>query len=209
MAYSDQDEVDKLKEWWKAYGGALVLGVVLGLALLFGNKYWQQHREEQRLAASELYAQMLDQVQAGKTDAARESGGTLVQEYARTPYGPLAALVLARLAFDAGDTAEARAQLEWAMANAEVPAVQHAARLRLGRLRLAAGEYQAVLELVQPQAPGFEAEYLELQGDAQLGLGRAEAAREAYEQALGHLAPQEPAYGLIRMKLDDLGRAAA
>lgn len=209
MAYSDQEEVDKLKEWWKTYGGALVLGIVLGLALLFGNKYWQEYREAQRLAASELYARMLDEVRADETDAARASGETLVEEYDDTPYAGLAALLLARLAVEAEDTATARERLEWAIANASDPPVQHAARLRLGRLHVAAGEYQAALALVQTQAPGFEAEYLELKGDAHVALAQLEAAREAYEQALEHLAPQEPAYGLIRMKLDDLGRAAA
>lgn len=209
MAYTDQEEVDKLKEWWKTYGGALVLGVVLGLALLFGNKYWTEYREEQRLAASERYAQMLDEVQAGRRDAARTQGEALLQEYDNTPYAGLAALLLARLAVEDGDTAAARERLEWATANARDAAVQHAARLRLGRLQLAAGEYQAVLDLVQPQAPGFEAEYLELKGDAHVALAQPEAARAAYEAALEHLAPQEPAYGLIRMKLDDLGRAAA
>jgi predicted negative regulator of RcsB-dependent stress response len=209
MAYSDQEEVDKLKEWWKNYGGALLVGVVLGLALLFGNKYWQEYREEQRLEASALYARMLDEAQAGKTEAARASGETLVQEYDGTPYAGLAALMLARLALEDGDAAAARARLEWAVANATDPPVQHAARLRLGRLHLAAGEYEAALALVQAQAPGFEAEYLELKGDAHVALAQPEAARAAYEQALEHLAPQEPAYGLIRMKLDDLGRAAA
>lgn len=209
MAYSDQEEVDKLKEWWKTYGGALVLGIVLGLALLFGNKYWTEYRESQRLEASALYAQMLDQAQANNTEAARTSGETLVQEYENTPYAGLAALMLARLAFEADDVDTARARLEWTMANATETAVQHAARLRLGRLHLAAGDYQAALALVQPDAPGFEAEYLELKGDVHVALAEPEAARKAYEQALEHLAPQEPAYGLIRMKLDDLGRAAA
>ncbi|MFL6651668.1 MAG: tetratricopeptide repeat protein, partial [Sulfurifustaceae bacterium] len=54
-AYTDQEQVERLKAWFKDYGGALLIGVALGLILLFGNKYWRQYQEEQRVAASELY----------------------------------------------------------------------------------------------------------------------------------------------------------
>ncbi|HEX7044750.1 MAG TPA: tetratricopeptide repeat protein [Burkholderiales bacterium] len=211
MVYSDQDELEKLKEWWKNYGGALVLGVVLGLALLFGNKYWQEYREKQRMEASELYAEMLEQAQGAKRDAARASGSRLLAEYARTPYAGMAALLLARLSVEANDMAAARGHLEWAIANADDPAVVHTARLRLGQLHVASGEYEAALALANAakEAPGFEAEYLELKGDAYAGMRRIAEARAAYREALEKLAPQSAGRQLLEMKLDDLGGAEA
>src|SRR5581483_2662909 len=168
LADADQEELEKLKAWWKNYGGALLIGVLLGLALLFGNKYWTQYKEQQRVAASELYEQMLQQVKESKTGDARASGEKLIGEYARTPYAGMAALMLARLSFEANDAAGARRRLEWAEAHALDPAVAHAARLRLGRLYVAGGEYDAALALASKGGPGFEAEYLELKGDAYL-----------------------------------------
>ena len=211
MVYSDQDELEKLKEWWKNYGGALVLGVLLGLALLFGNKYWQEYREKQRLEASELYTQMLEQVQGAKHDAARTSGSRLLEEYRRTPYAGMAALLLARLSVEANDMAAARGHLEWAIANADDPAVVHTARLRLGQLHVASGEYEAALALANAvkEAPGFEADYLELKGDAYAGMRRIAEARAAYREALEKLAPQSAGRQLLEMKLDDLGGAEA
>lgn len=208
-AYTDQEELEKLKEWWKNYGGALLIGVLLGLGLLFGGKYWSQYKEEQYAAASDMYAQMLQQVQESKTDAARASGKTLVEEYARTPYAGMAALMLARLSFEAGDVAAAREHLQWVVANATDPAAEHAARLRLGRLHLAAGEYDDALALVQEDVPGFEAEYLELKGDAYAGLGNRGEARAAYGAALERVGAQAPSRPLLEMKLDDLGRVEA
>lgn len=207
-SYTDQEELEKLKEWWKNYGGALLIGVLLGLALLFGNKYWTQYREEQRAAASTLYTQMLQQVQEAKTDTARASGAKLLDEYARTPYAGMAALMLARLSFEANDAAAARRHLEWAIANATDTATVHAARLRLGRLNLANGDYEAALSQVPRDAAGFEAEYLELKGDAYAGMGNTEAARAAYREALQQLGAQASARRLLQMKLDDLGGAA-
>ena len=51
-AYTEQEELEKLKAWWKNYGPALLIGVVIGVALLFGNKYWKEHKERQREEAS-------------------------------------------------------------------------------------------------------------------------------------------------------------
>lgn len=204
-AYTDQEQAERLKAWFKDYGGALMIGVLLGLALLFGNKYWRQYQEEQRVAASELYAQMLQQVQESKKDAAQVLGKKLTDEYARTPYAGMAALMLAKLSFEANDRPGAKEQLEWAMAHAVDPAVEHTARLRLGRLHIANKQYDAALALAQKTAPGFEADYFELKGDAYAGLGRAEDARTAYREALKTLTPEAPARRLIEIKLDDLG----
>lgn len=204
-SYTEQEELEKLKEWWKNYGGALVVGVVLGLALLFGNKYWTQYREEQRAAASNLYAQMLQQAQESKTDAARDSGAKLLEEYVRTPYAGMAALMLARLSIEANDATAAREHLEWAIANATDDAVRHTARLRLGRLHIADGQYEAALALVQNDAPGFEADYLELKGDAYVGMKQHDEARAAYSDALRQLPPQASGRRLLEMKLADLG----
>lgn len=205
-AYTDQEEVEKLKAWWKDYGGALVIGVLLGVALLFGNKYWTQYQEQQRFVASDLYTQMLEHVQQAKADAARVNGEKLVAEYDRTPYAGMAALLLARLSFDANDVAAARKHLEWAAKNATDPAVEHAARLRLARLHLAAGEYEPALAQV-PAKPvaGFETDYLELKGDIYVAQKKPDDARSAYREALKLLSPDSPQRRFIAMKLDDVG----
>jgi predicted negative regulator of RcsB-dependent stress response len=206
-AYTDQEELEKLKGWWKDYGGALLIGVLLGLALLFGNKYWQQYKEQQRVTASELYAAMLQQVQGSRADVARVSGTKLIEEYANTPYAGMAALMLARLNFEANDAAGARQQLEWAAAHAIDPAVVHAARLRLGRLHIANAEYDAAVALAQNAAAGFEAEYLELRGDALVGQGKIDEARKAYGAAIKQMSAEAPSRRLLEMKLEDIGGA--
>lgn len=206
-SYTERDEVEKLKEWWKNYGGALLLGVALGLVLLFGNKYWQQYQEERRETASNLYSDMLQDMRDNRTEPARAAAARLVEEYRATPYAGMAALMLARISFDAGDSAAARTHLRWAVDNARDPATAHAARLRLGRLLTDAGEYDAALALtnVEPQ-DGFESEYLELRGDVLAAQGKPEPARAAYRSALAQLAPDSPYRRTLAMKLDDLGR---
>jgi predicted negative regulator of RcsB-dependent stress response len=206
-AYTDQEELEKLKEWWKNYGGALLIGVLLGLGLLFGNKYWTRYQEEQRTAASVLYAQMAKQVQEARPAQARASGKKLMDDYARTPYAGMAALMLARVSVEANDPATARTHLQWAVDHATDAGAAHAARLRLGQLLLANREYDAALALVQGDAPGFAAEYAELKGDAHAGLGKSEEARAAYRAALDRLTERTQARALIEMKLADIAGA--
>lgn len=205
-AYTEQEELEKLKAWWKNYGGALIVGIVLGLVLLFGNKYWTQYQEGRRQAASNLYAELLQQVRSGSAEPARATAGRLVEEYKSTPYAGMAALMLARLYFEAGDTAAARGQLTWAIDNAEDPTVQHTARLRLGRLLLDGREFDAALALTQvKEQAGFESEYLELRGDVYAAQGNREQARAAYREALAKIGADTAYRRTLSMKLDEVG----
>ena len=204
--YTEQDELEKLKAWWKNYGGALVLGVALGLVLLFGNKYWQQYKDQRREAASNLYIEMLQDARDGRAEAARGFGERLVKDYDDTPYAGMAALMLARMSYEANDAAGARQHLQWAVDHARDPATQHAARLRLGRVLADAGEYDAALALTgAAHQEGFEAEYLELKGDVLALQAKPAAAREAYRAALPQLPADSPYRRTLTMKLDDLG----
>lgn len=204
--YADQEELEKLKAWWKNYGTALFSGVVLGVVLLFGNKYWRQYTEQRLEAASTLYAQMQEQYRADDTRAARASGARLVEEYDATPYAAMASLLLAKVTADAGDTAAAKTHLRWVLENASDAATAHAARLRLARILAAEGEVEAAMTLAQTkETDGFASDYLELKGDLLLQQGRAAEARAAYREALKQLRPDSEYRPVLIMKLDNLG----
>jgi predicted negative regulator of RcsB-dependent stress response len=209
-AYTDQHEIEQLKAWWKEYGTALIAGVLLGTALLFGIKYWRQYQEQQRVDASALYTQMVDAAQQNRADAVREIGGRLIADYAATPYAAAAGLHLAQVLYRAGKADEAMQQLQWVTDNAADTAVAHAARLRHGRLLMAAGKPEAALLLMNAKASdGFQAEYEELRGDVLVALKRPEEAREAYRKALAG-APGGNSYEhVLAMKLDELGAGKA
>lgn len=205
-AYAEQEDLDKLKAWWKNYGNAVIIGVLLGAAILGGYRYWSQYTEQRLEAASMLYEQMLQDFRAKRPDNARKSGESLVNDYSSTPYAGMAGLMLARLDFEAGDAAAARKDLQWVVEHAKNAAVMHAARLRLARLHLNSGDKDAALALlgVKDQA-GFEAEYEELKGDVYAAQGQREQARAAYREAIKHLPAGSSYLPVLNMKLDDLG----
>jgi predicted negative regulator of RcsB-dependent stress response len=209
-AYNPDDQLASLKNWWKQYGNALIAGVIIGLLLLVGGTYWKQYKNKRAETASQIYENLLADLQQGKPDAVSAAATKLIQDYDATPYAGKSALLLARLRFDAKDIAGAHSQLEWAMKNATEVSVQHSARLRLARLLLDQGETQAVLALVQVKdTDGFVSEYEELKGDVLLAQGDRPGARRAYQTAI-EKAPRGSSYlQALTMKRDNLGAEPA
>ena len=204
--HNPDDQLASLKTWWQQYGTALIAGVAIGLVLLGGLNYWRQYRAERAEAASALYETLLASLQQDRKDEAGASAAKLVDDYAATPYAGKAALLAARLKFDAGDLPGARQQLEWAADNATEAAVRHSARVRLGHLLLELKESDAAVALARVRDPGgFESEYEELKGDALFAKGDLDGARAAYQAALGKLSSQSPYRRLLAMKRDNLG----
>lgn len=209
-AYEEQEDLEKLKAWWKNYGNSVIFGILLGVVILYGFRYWTQHMEQQRLTAASLYERMFQNVHAKKSADARLLGESLIKEYSSTPYAGMAGLVLARLDFEAGDATKARERLQWVLKNSDDVAVQHAARLRLARIQLDSGDKEAALVLLDvKERTGFVAEYEELKGDIFVAQGQRQAARSAYREALKHLSAGSPYASVLNMKLDDLGPETA
>jgi len=206
MQYTEDEQVEKLKAWWKSYGNALVVGVVMGLGILYGGRYWNQLQQEKAAQASSLFDQLTYYVQKNDKKNIDVTGKKIVDDYARTPYAGLAALMLARQNIDANDKARAKQQLAWAMDNAREESVRHIAMLRLARIQLEERNVAGAEELVKggPLA-GFEFEYYELLGDLESQKQDRVAARQAYEKALTHASGAGRYADVVRMKIDDLG----
>lgn len=200
------DEVERLKTWWKEYGTAIIVGTVLGAALIAGVNYWQQHRGDRARAASALYEQLEEKFNQKKTEEAHAIGARLLKDYDATPYAGRAALILAKLSFDANDLPSARSQLQWAVDHAEEPSAQHLARLRLGRILLAQNDAEAARKLIDiKDFDGFASGYEELKGDVALQQGKTDEARKAYLAAREALVQGSAYARTLEMKLADLG----
>lgn len=201
-----EEEIEKLTKFWNEYGNSLIAGVIIGLAGLFGFKYWQSTTAEKATAASFIYTELIGAVTQNQTGAARDSANKLIADFGKTPYASKAALVLARIDFEAGDREKAEKNLRFAMEHAREEGVQHAARVRLARILVDRGDLDGAMKLAdQKDQGGFTAEYAELKGDILLAKGNRDAARTAYQEAVKETRPQSPYLPFLKMKLDDLG----
>ena len=205
---SDEEKAEQLKQWWRANGRSLIVGLAIGLAAVFGWQAWERHRDNQAEQASALYSQLMVAMSADNSDTGLDLGKRIMTEYSGSTYAVLAALAVGKIRLDAGEIEGARDNLRWAMDNADDPTLVRLARLRLARLQLAQGNVDEALQLADSDPGAFEAAFAELQGDAYLVKGDVANARDAYTRALAQAAPGTPGETLLRMKLSDAGGAA-
>ena len=200
---SEEEQIAALKRWWKANGQSIIIGLIVGVLVIVGWNYWKSHRQNQILAASALYGELLVAEDANKIESVQKISEQLTENYASTPYAIYAALFVAKNSVQTGDLEAAKKTLEKVMSTADAE-LKNVARISLIRLNLASGEYEQGLQLIAEVDPattqGFSADYDELTGDLYVALGRHGEARTAYQKALR----QETASPLIQFKLDDI-----
>ena len=183
---SEQEQVEALKRWWKANGKSVILGVVIGVAIVGGGRWWLANQKTQAELASEQYEQVLLEVQKGDSAAAVEQGGRLLQNNTKSNYAALTALELAKLKVGQSDLEGARFYLQWIMDHSSVAPLKDVARLRLAQVLLAKGDKAGALQSVEAVADmkAFVVPAQELKGDIFMAMGRANDARTAYDAAL-------------------------
>jgi predicted negative regulator of RcsB-dependent stress response len=198
---TDDEQVEAIKKWWKANGGAIIAGILIGLAVIFGWQYWSSYRTGRVEQASRHYDQLVQLLQKDNKEDARQQGNLLIEDFSNSLYAVLAALKLAKLAIDEGDNGTAAKQLQWVMENADQDEVKDIARLRLAQVLLAEGKLdEAELRLEQVSNDSFTAEREELKGDLYLARHQTDQARTAYQAALA----TGNGSALLQMKLDNL-----
>ncbi len=204
---TEEEQVAAIKKWWHENKWSVIGGVVIGVGAVWGGRAWLDNQQNYSEAASAVYQLMLEDVSQGKNDEASVQGAQLLGQFSDTAYSSLAALMMARIKQEAGDTAAASAHLRWALDNTKNDAVRHEARLRLARLMVAEGKYDDALDFLNNIDAGvYESTYEQLRGDIYIAMGQPESARTAFMRALASAALGERGRELLQMKLDDLGQ---
>ena len=182
---SEKEQIDQIRSWWSEYGGYVIGGLGLGIALLAGLNYYQNSRLEAQLQGSALYETLVEHVVSGSLEEAEVVAAELDTEYASTSYAAQGKLALARLYMDKNRDQDAADVLGELLAGDGDEAVKHVARARLARVMLYQGKAQEVVDLLEGQeSAAFSATYNELLGDAYHVLGRIDDAQVAYQAVL-------------------------
>jgi len=150
-----------------------------------------------------LFEQLVTSVEGSKHDEAAQKAATLRGSFDSTPYASFAEFIEARRLYEKKDIAGAKEALKQAMAKAAEPGLVAVAVLRLARLHISSGEFDAAAALLDKHsAPkDFAAEYAAARGDIARAKGKIAEARRAYQEALtGKVGQAE----IIQLKLDNL-----
>lgn len=203
---TEEERLEALQRWWKESKSSLFAGVIMGLLIITGWKYWQGHQQAQREEASLTYHLMGRALAAKQPEEAMKMGQQIIESYASTTYAEFARITLAKLKAEAGDLEAAKLRLEEEVKQGRDETLKALARLRLARVLLARGEADAGLALLQgseAKAGKFAALYEEVRGDLLIAAKRPEEARTAYQKAKdqGNRSP------LLDLKIYDLPAA--
>jgi predicted negative regulator of RcsB-dependent stress response len=200
---TEEEQLEALKRWWKENGQSTIVGLVVGIAIILGWNYWQDHKKAQAGQASALYNQLNQAIASDKKDSAEKLAERIHEQYPKTQYAAYSGFFLAKLKVQQGDVAKAQAILKDIAAGSNKE-LSNVAKIRQVRLMLANGEYEQGLQLINDVDPAtsssFSGNYDELVGDLYVALDRLDEARSSYQKALenGYKSP------LLQLKIDDL-----
>lgn len=180
---TEEQQVERIKEFWKEHGKGIVAGLVVGFGLFYGWRYYDAQTIANQEAASEQFEAVLVQL-----ETEQENSTTAAQEFISSntsSYAHLAALELAKHAIENNDYATAVSALQSVRDNAE-PAIRAVADMRQARVLFAQEQYDAALAAAQAaeSVAAFKAQAAELKGDILLAQGDTNGARAAYQAAL-------------------------
>jgi len=201
----EQEQIDALKHFWRDYGRVVIAAVLAFVLGVGGTQGWKHYKRTRAQEASLQYVKLEQAIAKGDVNEVRNVGSDIVTEYANTPYGPMAALVLAKADHDAGDLDAAAERLEWAAEKAQTDEVKNLARLRLAAVLLDQDQYEAALkQLDQEVAPAFVGVYADLRGDVLVAQGKTAEARAQYQQALDQAGTDSTWRDIVQLKMDAL-----
>ena len=207
---TEEQQVEALKRWWQENGRAVVLGIGIGLAVIFGFRAWQTHKVSVAQDASSAYTEVL---QSLERDDNGEQFLSLVEsirdDHGDSPYAAMASLAEARFQVENDQLPEAEAALRWAVDKGSFREIVPVARLRLARVLKAQEKHQDALKVLDSvSSSAFIGHVEEIRGDIYLDQGDTAQAVSAYQRARDSGSPTNSGAAL-QMKIDDLATDAS
>lgn len=202
----EQEQIDALKAWWAQYGRWVWLGgllLVLVIGAVQGWRFWQNRQAQQAGALFEVVQEAVLQRDMPKSLQAVQA---LESAQPQSALATRAAFLVAALAHEKGDAANARQTLHWVVIHGTEPAMVDLARLREAGLLADEKKYDEALRLLQENhTPDYLAMSADLRGDILLAQNKPEEARLAWRLALEKTQPVEVVHQIVQGKLDALG----
>ena len=204
---TDEEQAERLKQWWDSYGTALIAGLALAVAGIVGWRYYQDFAAGRTDAAATAFRAYVDARAA--EDGAPEAAAVLDVEHAASTYHVLSLLYRAADQARQEDWEEALALLERAIELADAGPVRDIVRYRAAKVLFQLDRLEdSSAMLADVSSRGLEAQVAELSGDLALAKGDLEIARDAYRAgvaaARGLGERQLPGVALMELKLASL-----
>jgi predicted negative regulator of RcsB-dependent stress response len=203
---TDDEQLEHVKrivaENWVWVAG----GIALGAALIFGYRYYDGYQNDRALRAAAQFDAMATALQLNDAAKSQQIADGLIKDFPSSPYADQAQLVVARLAVDSGQLANAIAPLTQVMTHSKDLELRHVARLRLARVLIDQGKPDDALKTLAEDSWGaFTSRAHEVRGDAFFAKKDTKSALTEYQAALLGGDPGNVDSALVQLKIADLG----
>ncbi|MEL7024813.1 MAG: tetratricopeptide repeat protein [Pseudomonadota bacterium] len=199
---TEDQQLERLKSWWAENGKAIIAGIALGGAGLFGWNQWQASKDSAAMAASAQFDKAAEASAAADLTLLKQAVTALQDEHAGSPYVTQGQLQLAALHVQRGEMEEAESLLDAVFQASRGQPEQAIIGLRLARVQLYRENGDAALATLDAiSGSRYASAVSELRGDILRKAGRDAEARAAYSDALSD--PGSPPVidaGMVEMK---------
>ncbi|MEO8670094.1 MAG: tetratricopeptide repeat protein [Tahibacter sp.] len=207
-ALDEHEQSEEVRKWIRDNAMSIVIGIALGLLLIFGWQQWRTHRARHQAQAASEYQAFSTAIAAKNVELGKTSLEHIQKDFSDTAYAVLASLQEGAAALERKDLTGAETALSWAYDHAQGDSLKSLAGQRLVRLRLAQEKMDDASNLLQKlPTTGFSASIAELRGDVLLAQGHNDSARGAYQEAIDALDVSDPSRADLEMKRDNAANA--
>lgn len=204
---TEEQQVEAIKGWWKKNGNTLVITAVVGLAGLWGWRYYNDSIISSQEATSQAYSDMQATFAEQKGDKELQVISDFAADNSDNSYGVLASLMLAKEAVEQKDYALAKTQLVKLQSDNTYKPLTPVINLRLARVQSELGEYDAALAtLALITEKSFLARAYQVKGTVYLKQDKLDNARASFQDAVN--ASQGQVSPILQLQLDDLAQPA-
>lgn len=202
---SDNEQVERLRAWWRENGWFVIGGVALGFLALYGWRQYGDYTDSRSEAAAALYSKVQQATESKNEVEAATLLADLRSEYGSSVYTPQAGLLVASSLLVAAPERAAEELRRVMEGTTNDPELAMIARLRLARVLAYLEKYDDALKLLAVSAPGqFAGRLNEVKGDVEAALGHVDEARAAYLAAMVADGSELLDRNFVQMKLNDL-----
>ena len=202
----EQEQLDQLKHFWKQYGNFITWALILVLGVFAGWNVYQRWQQSQASQAAALYDEVERVAKAGDVAKLDRVITDMKDKFPGTTYAQQAALMSAKVYFEAGKFEQAKASLSWVAEKSSDEGYQAIARLRLASVLIEAGAFDDAFKQLGGAFPvEFAALVADRKGDIFSLQGKKAEARAEYEKAYKTFGDRAEYRRLVEVKLNALG----
>ena len=202
----EQEQLDQLKHFWAQYGNLItwvLIAVLSAFAAWNAYQYWQRNQATQ---AAALFDELERVAKGNDTVKLDRVLGDMKDKFASTSYAQQAALLAAKVYFEAGKSDEAKSTLAWVADKSSDAGYQAIARLRLTGILLESKAFEEALKQLSNTFPAeFSALVADRRGDVYMAQGKKSEAGAEFLKAYQSLDEGAEYRRLVEVKMAALG----